>query len=274
MKNKIKKAALYGTAIILAILFLIPIGWMLIVALKPEGNSATSIVEWFNFSNLTLDNFNKVLKESQIIRWTYNSFVIATITTAISVLLCSLGAFAFSKLEFKSKKVLFVLITLGLMIPTEAIIIPLYDISLKLHLIDNMWGIILPGVTNPLGIILMRQFMDGVPDEYVEAAKLDGCRNFRIWWNICVPLTKSSMVSIGLFYFLLSWNNFMWPFICITSADKMVLATGIPTFLSNNMLVLNTIMAASAVAAIPAMTVFVLLQKQIIQGVSMTGVKG
>lgn len=261
-------------ALIIGIIFLVPIYWMIIVALKPEGNSAVSISEWVNFTNLTLDNFRKVLTESQILRWTWNSFFIAAVTALISVFICSLAGFAFSKLHFKTSKFFYLLFSLGLLIPTEAIIIPLYNVSMKLNLLDTAWGIILPGLTNPLGVILIKQFMDGVPGEYVEAAELDGCKPFRIWWCICLPLTKTAMVSVGIFNFLLAWNNFIWPFISITSAENMVLATGIPTFLSNNTLVLNTIMAASALAAIPAIVVFILLQKQIIQGVSMSGVKG
>jgi ABC-type sugar transport system, permease component len=261
-------------ALALGIIFLVPIYWMIIVALKPEGNSAVTIAEWFNFANLTLDNFRKVLSESQILRWTWNSFFISIVTAVISVFICSLAAFAFSKLKFKSSKFFYVLLSLGLLIPTEAIIIPLYNVSMKLNLLDSAWGIILPGLTNPLGIILIKQFMDGIPNEYIEAAQLDGCKSFKIWWYVCLPLTRTAMVSVGIFNFLLAWNNFIWPFISITSGENMVLATGIPTFLSNNTLVLNTVMAASALAAIPAMVVFILLQKQIIQGVSMSGVKG
>lgn len=261
-------------ALAVGMIFLVPIYWMIIVALKPEGNSAVTVAEWFNFTNLTLDNFRKVLTESQILRWTWNSFFISLIMAAVSVVICSLAAFAFSKLKFKTSKFFYLLLSLGLLIPTEAIIIPLYNVSMKLDLLDSAWGVILPGLTNPLGIILMKQFMDGVPKEYIEAAELDGCKSFKIWWYVCLPLTKTAMVSVGIFNFLLAWNNFIWPFISITSSENMVLATGIPTFLSNNALVLNTIMAASALAAIPAMIVFILLQKQIIQGVSMSGVKG
>ncbi len=261
-------------ALAVGMIFLVPIYWMIIVALKPEGNSAVTVAEWFNFTNLTLDNFRKVLTESQILRWTWNSFFISLITAAVSVVICSLAAFAFSKLKFKTSKFFYLLLSLGLLIPTEAIIIPLYNVSMKLDLLDSAWGVILPGLTNPLGIILMKQFMDGVPKEYIEAAELDGCKSFKIWWYVCLPLTKTAMVSVGIFNFLLAWNNFIWPFISITSSENMVLATGIPTFLSNNALVLNTIMAASALAAIPALIVFILLQKQIIQGVSMSGVKG
>lgn len=274
MKKKLPCYLKSVLAVLIAIIFLVPIYWMIIVALKPEGNSAVSIGEWFHFTDLTLDNFRKVLSESQILRWTWNSFFIAVITAFISVFICSLAAFAFSKLKFKLSKFFYVLLSLGLLIPTEAILIPLYNVSMKLNLLDSAWGIILPGLTNPLGIILIKQFMDGVPTEYVEAAELDGCKNFKVWWYVCLPLTKTAMVSVGIFNFLLAWNNFIWPFISITSSEKMVLATGIPTFLSNNTLVLNTIMAASALAAIPAMVVFILLQKQIIQGVSMSGVKG
>lgn len=274
MTKKRKTICITIFAYMLALLFLVPIFWMLIVALKPEGNSAVTLSEWFRFSNLTLDNFKKVMVGSDILKWTYNSMVISVISTVLSLLMASLAAFAFSKLNFRFKKSVYLIISLGLMIPMEAMVIPLYDVTMDLNLVDNIWGVILPGLTNPLGIILLKQFMDGVPNEYIEAARLDGCGPFRMWLSLCIPLTKSSMVAVGIFNFLLAWNNFLWPFICITSGDKMVLSTGVPTFVSSNMNVVNTIMTASAIAAIPAMIVFLLLQKQIIQGVSMSGVKG
>lgn len=273
MKTK-KSVGLTIVALVVAFLFFVPIYWMLIVALKPEGNSAITIMEWFNFSNLTLYNFEKVLVQSKILSWTLNSLIVALATMVLSVLICSLAAFSFSKLKFRSKGFFYVFITLGLLIPTEAIIIPLYNVSIKLNTIDSLWGIILPGLTNPLGVILLKQFMDGIPNDYIEAAELEGAGKFRVWFAICLPMTRTAMVAVGIFNFLLAWNSFLWPFISITSPDKMMLATGLPTFLSNNNHVLNTIMAASAVAAIPAMVMFILLQKQIIEGVSLSGVKG
>jgi multiple sugar transport system permease protein len=261
-------------AIILGILFITPLVWMIVVSLKPEGVSAVSIHEWFQFSDLTLHNYVKVLTESNILLWTWNSFLIGALTTIICVVTSSLGAFAFSQKNFKTKAFFFILIASGLLIPTEAILIPLYETVFHMDLIDNIWGIILPGLTNPLGLLLLKQFMDGIPKEYMEAAKMDGGKDLRLWWSICLPLTRSAMVSVGIFYFILSWNNFIWPYIAINTEKNMVLATGLPTFLANNVLHVNTIMAASAVAAIPAMIVFLVLQKHIVQGVAMTGVKG
>ena len=269
----IKKNILNVLACLLAVVFLLPLAWMIIVSLKPDGVSAVEIKDWINFSDLTLDNYVKIITTSPILRWTYNSFVIGILTTVIELFVSSLAAYAFSKKVFKSKAFFYILILSGLLIPAEAIMIPLYDTVLHLKLIDNIWGIILPCLTNPLGILIIKQFMDGIPKDYMEAARLDGCKDLKLWLLICVPLTRSAMVSVGIYYFILSWNNFIWPYICITSQENMVLPTGLPTFLHNNILLVNTIMAASAIAAIPAMIIFVILQKQIIQGVVMSGIK-
>ncbi len=271
---KMKKALLNILAIAIAVIFLVPLLWMFIVALKPNGVNAIELKDWFNFSDLTLENYIKVITTSKIFLWTFNSCIIGLITTVICVVTSSLAAYAFSKKQFKMKALIYLIVVSGLLIPTEAIMIPLYDTVLHLKLIDNIWGIILPGLTNPLGIILMKQFMDGIPNSYIEAAKLDGCKDFRIWYKICVPLTKSAMVSIGIFYFILSWNNFIWPYIAITSEENMVLATGLPTFLGSNISQINTIMAASSIAAVPTIIVFIILQKHIIKGVALSGVKG
>ncbi|WP_217595097.1 carbohydrate ABC transporter permease [Cohnella sp. GbtcB17] len=261
-------------AALLALLFVFPLVWMLLVSLKPDGTTVYSLSDWVDWSGLNADNYAKVIRDSQILRWTWNSVVIGFLTTIIAVLFSSLAAFSFSKLPFKTRGIFFVLIASGLLIPTEAILIPLYETALHLKLIDNIWAIILPGLTNPIGILLLKQFMDGVPRDYLEAAQIDGSRSFGLWWRVCLPLTRSAMISVGIFYFILSWNNFLWPYLSITSAENMILSAGLPTFLSNNTMSLNLIMAASAIAAIPTILVFVLLQRHIVQGVSMSGVKG
>lgn len=268
------KITLNMIAIVLALLFIFPLIWMLLLSLKPDGVNVYTLADWVNWSDLNVDNYVKVVRDSQILRWTWNSLVIGILTTVISILFSSLAAFSFSKLPFRTRGIFYVIIVSGLLIPTEAILIPLYETALHLKLIDNIWSIILPGLTNPIGILLMKQFMDGVPKDYIEAAQIDGSRNFRLWWSICLPLTRSAMISVGIFFFILSWNNFLWPYLSITSAENMILSAGLPTFLSNNTMSLNLIMTASAIAAIPTIIVFILLQRHIVQGVSMSGVKG
>ncbi|MFC5446989.1 carbohydrate ABC transporter permease [Paenibacillus aestuarii] len=269
-----KRLLLNAIAVLLALLFIFPLIWMLLVSLKPDGVNVYTLKDWVTFSDLQLGNYVKVITTSQILRWTWNSTLIGEITTVISLLFSSLAAFTFSKMPFKSKGLFYVLIASGLLIPTEAILIPLYETTLHLKLIDNIWAIILPGLTNPIGILLLKQFMDGVPKDYIEAAQIDGCPSSGLWWRICLPLTKSAMVSVGIFYFIMSWNNFLWPYLSITSQENMILSAGLPTFLSNNIMSLNMIMAASAIAAIPTIIVFIVLQRHIVQGVAMSGIKG
>ncbi|WP_375103603.1 carbohydrate ABC transporter permease [Paenibacillus sp. RS8] len=269
-----KKLALNIAAILLALLFIFPLIWMFLTSLKPDGVNVYTLADWVKWSDLNTDNYVKVIRDSQILRWTWNSLIIGVLTTVISVLLSSLAAFSFSKLPFRTRGIFYVLIVSGLLIPTEAILIPLYETALHLQLIDNIWAIVLPGLTNPIGILLLKQFMDGVPKDYIEAAQIDGSRSFRLWWSICLPLTRSAMVSVGIFFFILSWNNFLWPYLAITSEENMILSAGLPTFLSNNNMSLNLIMTASAIAAIPTIIVFILLQRHIVQGVAMSGVKG
>lgn len=269
-----KKQGLNLLAWLVTLLFLLPLTWMLAVSLKPEGVYVLGLNEWFNFHNLTLENYRYVLKSSPMLLWTYNSFIIAAISTVLLLAISSLAAFALSKIKFRLRAFVYILIMTGLLIPTEAILIPLYETALHLKLIDSLWGLILPGLTNPLGIFLLKQFMDGIQDEYIEAATLDGCNKFQLWWNICLPLTKAAMYAICIFFFLLSWNSYIWPYICITSQENMVLPTGLPTFVSSFPMTLNPVMAATTLATIPALFVFVLLQKNIVQGVSMAGIKG
>lgn len=197
----------------------------------------------------------------------------ATVTLC-TLVITSLAAYALSKLKFKGKGVVFLLIASGMMIPMESIIIPLYQAMAQAKLLNTYAGLIYPSLASPIGVLIMKRFYDSIPDDLIEAAVLDGAGPFERWWNICFPVSKSSMAAVGIFTFTSAWNNFLWPFLSITSEKMMTLPVGIPQFQGANLSEFTLPMTASVVASVPAIIVFIIFQKQIIKGIAMTGIKG
>jgi len=262
-------AAGYGTIIV----WLVPLLWMALTSIKPEGSPVTVLSALIQ-PPFTFENFFTVTTKAALWRWTWNSTVIAVFTTAGTLLITSLAAFALSRLKFPGKTFVFWLILAGLMVPTEATIIPLFQMMIDNGMMNSYSSIIFPSLAAPLGVMILKQFFDGVPNELVEAAKIDGAGVLRVFFNIFIPLSRSALAALAIFTFISSWNNFLWPFLAISSEQMMTLPIGIPLFQGSHAQELTLPMAANVLASVPAMLVFVLFQKHIIKGITMTGIKG
>ncbi|MCZ8511599.1 carbohydrate ABC transporter permease [Paenibacillus filicis] len=260
-------------AFAVAVSFLIPVIWMLFVSVKTEGTPIKTLIDWF-LPPYTFINYANVLSKTPMLRWMWNSLFIAVVKTVLTVLFTSLAAFAVSKIRFSYKNAIFLFFIAGLMIPGEATIIPLYAVVKDMDLLDSYMGIILPGIAAPLGVVILKSFFDGVPKEVIESAEMDGCGLFRIYSTIVVPLAKPALASIAIFTFIGSWNNFLWPYLSITSEELFTLPVGIPTLLSNYTVDYVTPMTVNAIASIPVIVTFMIFEKQIVQGISFTGIKG
>lgn len=256
----------------LAFLWLIPLLWMLITSFKPEGSVVTIISELLK-PPFTLDSYIKVQNSAMILRWTANSFIIALVQTAGTLLVCSLAAFALSQINFKFKKAVFLIILAGLMIPVEATIVPLYTMVVKLGWVNSYKALILPSIALPLGVLILKQFYDNIPKELTEAASIDGAGLFKIWRIIFVPLSKTALASLGIFVFIQSWNNYLWPLLVASDAEMMTLPVAVPTFQSSFNTNMSVPMAANVLASLPAIIIFLIFQKNIVKGITMTGIK-
>lgn len=267
------RVILYIVAYGCALLWLFPIVWMFISSLKKVGSPVSVITEAFS-PPFTIQNFSIIAEKAPIWTWTFNSMFIAITVTVGTIILTSMAAYAISKLKFKGQGFVLILIMAGMMIPIEAIIIPLYRTMTDLGLLNTYLGLMLPSLAAPLGVLIMKQYYDSIPNELIEAARIDGANVFQIWLKICLPLARSTMAAVGIFTFTNSWNNFLWPFLSITSEKMMTLPVGIPQFQGANLSEFVLPMTASVVATIPALIIFIIFQKQIVQGVAMTGIKG
>lgn len=260
-------------AFLSALAFLFPIVWMFSVSMKPEGTVANSAIDWF-LPPYTFSNYINIIAGSDVFLWIWNSFFIGAVTTLLTLVLTSMAAFAFSKMRFRYRKALYLFFLAGLMVPGEAMIIPLYEIIGSMGLLDTYAGLILPGIAAPLGVIILKSFFDGVPNELIESARLDGCNDFRLYWNIVLPLAKSAVAAVGILTFIGSWNSFLWPYLAIISEALYTLPVGIPMFNSNYSETYILPMTVNAIASLPVIIAFLFFEKQIVKGVSFSGIKG
>jgi multiple sugar transport system permease protein len=221
----------------------------------------------------TLDNVRQVLTATQFPRWFFNSFVIATITTVSAVFFDSLTGYTLAKLRFRGRNIIFIAILSTLMIPTEMLVIPWYTLSVRLGWIDTYWGIMFPGLISAFGVFLMRQFMAGVPDELLDAGRIDGVSEFGLFGRIALPLVRPALAALGIFTFLGNWNAFIWPLIVIQTPAMRTLPVGIALFSGEAGSSWHLIMASSALAVLPVLAVFVVLQRHIIEGIVLTGLR-
>lgn len=259
-------------SILLAILFLIPIIWMIMVSIKPQSTVFKDITSSF-VGPYTVANYRQLFASHEML-WMLNSVVIAVVSTFCALLFASMASFALSKIPFKGRKAVYFIYMIGLMIPTEATIIPLYIVERKMGLLNSFQGVILSSIAMPLAIVVLKNFFDSIPKDLLDSANIDGCGWLRCYWNIVMPLSKTSLSALGIFIFIQNWNNFLWPFLALSSEEKFTLPVGIPVFNSSYSANYVLPMAANALASIPIIIVFLLFEKQIVKGITMSGIKG
>jgi multiple sugar transport system permease protein len=267
------KVLKYSFSYLLAVLFIFPILWMLFASLKPSGYHVSKIIEWF-LPPYSFVNYSDVIAQAPVLKWMLNSLIVSASVTLIVIIFDSLAAFALSVIDFKYKNLVFILFTIGLMVPTEANVVALFDIVQKLGLINTYPGLILPRIAIPLGIIILKEFFDAIPRDLIDSARIDGCGLFRIYYSIFMPLSKAAIASIGIFTFIQAWNAFLWPFIAIMTKEMFTLPVGVPTFTDAYTPDYSIPMTVNMIASLPAIAAFLLFQKQIIQGIKFTGIKG
>ncbi len=270
-RRMIARIALYLILLIGGLGMIFPFFWMVISSFKlPQDIYTLSLVP----PNPTLDNYREVLNQTEYIRWFLNSLVVASITTISVAFFDSLAGYTLAKFRFPGQWIIFILILSTLMVPTEMLVIPWYMMSITFHWTDTYWGVMFPGVISAFGVFLMRQFFAGVPNDLIDAARLDGFTEFQIFWKIALPLVKPAVAALCIFTFLGNWNAYIWPLIVTRSEEMRTLPVGIAFFSSEAQSSFHLIMAAAALATVPVLIIFVIFQRQIIKGIVLTGLKG
>lgn len=272
-RNLLKRIPLYAFLILGSVGMLVPFVWMVLSALKPNNEIFTS-PPTFLPKDPNWGNFVEAWSSGDFTQYFINTSIISVLTTVITLFICSLAGYTFAKFNFMGKKVLFLLFLGTMMIPMQVIMIPIFLMMSKIGLLNSYWSVILPLVANAYGVFLMRQFMSTIPTELMEAARIDGCSEFRIFWQIILPLTKPALVTLGILTFLGAWNEFLWPLIMLDSPDMMTLQVALTQFQGQYEVKWNLLMAASALSMIPIALIFIIFQRYLVEGIASSGVKG
>ncbi len=260
-------------AIVLAFMYILPLFWSLAVSFKEEASSINSVFDWFS-PPYSLTSYVTILFKSDVPIWFTNSVLIAVAATFLTILLSSMAAYPLAKMKFIGKNKFFFYFLLGLMVPTEATIVPLFITVNNLYMIDTYQGMLLPSIAVSMNLIIMVTFFKGIPDDLIEAAEIDGAKHLVIFSRIMIPLSKTVLVTVSIFAFMASWNNYLWPLLCAMGQNMFTLPVGIPTLMGTYVIDYVIPSTANMVASIPAIIVFLIFERQITQGIALSGIKG
>lgn len=268
-----KKTFVYILLGIGALTMLIPFFWMVSTSLKTPAQAVAMPPVWIP-KILQFENYQKALQAAPFGRYFLNSVLVTVLSTAGELVTTILAAFAFSKLQFYGKNLLFTVLIATMMVPGELLIIPNFVTLSKFGLINTYAALIIPYLASVFSVFTLRQSFASVPNELHYAAKIDGCSDFRFLWSVMVPLSKSSIVAITILKIIGSWNSFMWPLIVTNDRMLRTLPVGLQAFTTEAGTKFELLMAASTIVVLPMVIVYLLLQKHIIEGISKSGLKG
>jgi len=259
----------------LALIVVIPVLYMFSMAFTLEANQLKFPIEWIP-NPVTLSNFTKIFVDPQlpIVRWFTNSLIIATVGTAIIIFLSSLSGYAFARLEFPGKNLLFSLLLFSLMIPAAVTLIPAFLLLRDLKLLNTYHAIWWPAAASVTGIFLMRQHFYSIPVELEDAARVDGANRFRIYWQICLPLVRGAMVALFIFAFLGLWNDLFWPLIVLSERAALTLPVGLLVIQQGSYIQRGLAFAGAFIASVPVLVFYAFFQRKIIAGITTAGLAG
>lgn len=258
----------------LALVMLLPFVWMLLTSFKPADEIFTNQLRWLPENWALVDNYTKALTESSLLGYMGTGAMVVVAIFVIQVVVSVPAAYALAKLDFPGRKSFFASVLLCLMVPTQAVAIPWY---LELHylgLLDSFWSLVLPFSLSVFGIFLLRQFFVGIPDELIDAARMDGMSEWRIVWCVVFPNAIPAVVSFGIFSVVAHWNDYFWPLIVLNSQEFYTPTLGVVDFRNaESGTDYGALMAAATLVVVPLMAAFLLAQRRFIEGISMSGMK-
>lgn len=254
-----------------ALIFFIPLYWMLVMSLTPNAAlKLNSTALWPQ--GLTLENFLGVFSIGLTMRWFFNSVIVTGVTTVLTLLFHSMAGYAFVKMHFRGKGILYPLSIAGLMVPKEAMFIPLFLMFSEFQAHNTYLALYLPRIAAPLGVFIMVQFFKGIPDSISEAAQIDGASEYRTFFQIILPSSLPAMTSLGIFTFVLTWNDYLWPLVSATRKEMFTITTGLASLQGNfaQASELGSLMARGVIACAPLLVLFLIFQKNLIRGISIS----
>lgn len=272
MKKSLLKGIEWVLLLFLIFLFLMPIVWVMASSFKNAGELFSWPPSLFG-KNPSLDNYRKALEEGSFGVYFFNTVFTSLTATLLTVVVNVMSGYAFAKYHFKGEKLLFGVVLATLMIPLEVIMIPIFKVIVATGLYNSLWGLIIPAVASPTAVFLVRQYYMGIPDAYMEAARIDGASELNILMRVMLPLAKPVVSVLCIFSFMWRWNDYLWPKLVINSKERYTIQLALANYSGEYSVDWNSLLAMSVISMIPVILVFITLQRYIIGGMTAGGVK-
>lgn len=275
-KKNVYSALLFCFFLVVAGITLLPLALLAVASFRPGTELMRNGLNFnIDFATVSLNNYVQLFNGSNpYFYWYKNSLMITIVQVALTLFLSACVGYGFAMYDFKGKNILFICVLIVMMIPTEILLLPLYRMTIAMKTIDTMWGIILPYIVAPMLVFFFRQYLSGIPRDFLDAARVDGCTEYGIFFRIMIPLMRPSFAAMGIYQGMQSWNNFLWPMIVMRTANKITLPVGLASLMTpygNNY---DILLAGSCFAIIPILILFVCFQSYFIDGMTAGGVKG
>lgn len=272
-RDRVANAALHLVLALGLLAMVSPFAWMLLSSVKPEGEIRQVPPTWWP-QHVTLDNYRELFARLDFPRYFGNSVLVAVVVTAGNLAFCSAAGYALAKLRFPGRRVLTGMVLGTIMVPAMVTFVPQFVLVSNLGLVNTYAGLILPNLALAVNVFLMRQFLQSVPDDLLESARLDGAGELRIFWQIALPLCRPALATVGILTLLGSWNNFLWPMVVATTEDHYTLPVALALYsVGQNQTHYGLLLAGSVVVVVPVLLVFGLLQRNFVAGIATTGLK-
>ncbi|MFD1721269.1 carbohydrate ABC transporter permease [Amnibacterium endophyticum] len=272
--DRIFNVVALAVLIVLAVLWLIPSVFALKTSLTDNGTSALGAGQIISSFSPTLHSYASLFQAGDIWNWYLASGITSVITTVLTVLFASMAAFALSRLVFRGRNVVFLLIVLGIMIPTQVLIVPIFQMLGAVNLLNTYWGVILPQVPAVIAVFIFKQFFDGIPKDLEEAARIDGASRWRVYWSVIMPLSRPVIAAVSILTFVGVWNNLLLPLFVVANPNLMTIPVGLATVQGSFGQRYSDIQAGAVLGALPLVILYVIFQRQIVEGVTGSGLKG
>jgi putative chitobiose transport system permease protein len=272
--SKLKTLGMYVLLGAIAFVMLFPLLWLISTSFKSPAENIFQFPPQLFPSQPTFQNFLTVWQSNPFGQYLFNSTIIAVLTVGLNLLFCSLAAYPLARLDFRGRDLIFTSIVSTIMIPFQIVMIPLYILTVQLGLRNSYLGVIFPSIASAFGIFLLRQAFQGVPKELEEAARIDGCSELGLWWNVMLPAVRPALVTLAIFVFIGSWSDFLWPLIVLDRPEYYTLPLGVATLAGTFSLDWRLIAAGSVISIAPVLLFFLFMQRYIVPTDSGSGVKG
>jgi ABC-type glycerol-3-phosphate transport system permease component len=264
------KLAILLLFLVLAVIFLIPLYWMVVASFRPQGQLFIDTTD-LTPSGLTIDNYVHLFQEHPYARWFFNSVIQSLGFAALTVAICTMAGYALAKYRFRGNNVIFFGILFSQMIPFNLLIVSLFFIIIQLGLKETYWGAIIPLAASPIGLFFMRVYCISINDEMIDSARVDGASEYRIFWSVALPNLRPGLATLFILFALEYWNNLLWPLIVFLNEENFPLAVGIAGMINSYQTQYDLLLAGSVLATVPIIILFFILRRQFMEGASFTG---